>query len=47
VIFLDTGFLFGLVSTKDEHHERVLEVFSTFKDARLSAELLTTNHVIC
>lgn len=46
MIFLDTGFLFGLVSTKDEHHERVLEVFSTFKGARLPDQLLTTNHVI-
>ncbi len=46
MIFLDTGFLFGLVSTKDEHHNRVVEVFSTFKGARLSDELLTTNHVI-
>jgi len=25
VIFLDAGFLFGLVSTKDEHHDRVVE----------------------
>jgi predicted nucleic acid-binding protein len=46
VIFLDTGFLFGLVSTKDEHHDRVVEVFGTFKGARLADELLTTNHVI-
>jgi hypothetical protein len=46
VIFLDTGFLFGLVSTKDEHHDRVVEVFATFKGTRLSDELLTTNHVI-
>ena len=46
MIFLDTGFLFGLVSTKDEHHDRVVEVFRTFKGARLSDDLLTTNHVI-
>jgi uncharacterized protein len=46
MIFLDTGFLFGLVSTKDEHHDRIVEVFRTFKGARLSKELLTTNHVI-
>ena len=46
MIFLDTGFLFALVSTKDEHHDRVLEIFRTFKGARLSDELLTTNHVI-
>lgn len=46
MIFLDTGFLFGLVSTKDEHHDRVVEAFGAFKGARLSDELLTTNHVI-
>jgi predicted nucleic acid-binding protein len=46
VIFVDTGFLFALVSRKDEHHDRVLEVFRTFKGVRLSDELLTTNHVI-
>jgi hypothetical protein len=46
VIFLDTGFLFALVSTKDEHHDRVLEVFNTFKGVRLADEILTTNHVV-
>lgn len=46
MIFLDTGFLFALVSTKDEHHRRVVEVFKTFKGSRLPDELLTTNHVI-
>lgn len=46
MIFLDTGFLFALVSTNDEHHERVVEVFRTFKGARLADQLLTTNHVV-
>jgi len=46
VIFLDTGFLFALISTKDEHHERVVEVFRTFKDVRLVDQLLTTNHIV-
>ncbi len=46
MIFLDTGFLFALVSTKDEHHDRVVEIFRTFKEARLSDVLLTTNHVV-
>lgn len=46
MIFIDTGFLFALVSTKDEHHDRVVEIFKTFKDARLPDVLLTTNHVI-
>jgi hypothetical protein len=46
VTFLDTGFLFALVSKKDAHHERVVEVFRTFKNLRLANHLLTTNHVI-
>ena len=46
MIFLDTGFLFALVSTKDDHHARVVEAFQTFKDVRLSDQLLTTNHVV-
>jgi predicted nucleic acid-binding protein len=46
VIFLDTGFLFALVSAKDEHHERVNEVFAGFRGAHLAEVLLTTNHVI-
>lgn len=44
--FLDTGFLFALISTRDEHHARVVEVFRTLKDVRLSDTLLTTNHVV-
>jgi hypothetical protein len=46
VIFLDTGFLFALVSTKDEHHACAIEVFNTLRGVRLSDELLTTNHII-
>jgi predicted nucleic acid-binding protein len=46
VIFLDTSFLFALVSSKDEHHGRVVEVFSSFEGRRLSEVLLTTNHVV-
>ena len=46
MIFLDTGFLFALVSKRDAHHPRVVEVFRTFKDLRLVDHLLTTNHVI-
>jgi predicted nucleic acid-binding protein len=46
VIFLDTGFLFALVSRRDAHHPRVVEVFRTFKDLRRVDHLLTTNHVI-
>lgn len=44
--FLDTGFLFALVSERDAHHERVVDVFNTFKGLRLADHLLTTNHVI-
>ena len=44
--FLDTGFLFALVSKRDAHHSRVVEVFRTLKDLRLVDHLLTTNHVI-
>lgn len=44
--FVDTGFLFALISTRDEHHERVVEVFRTFKDRSLAETLLTTNHVV-
>ncbi len=46
MIFLDTGFLFALVSKRDAHHQRVVEVFRTFKGLRLVDQLLTTNHVI-
>jgi predicted nucleic acid-binding protein len=46
VTFLDTGFLFALVSKKDAHHARVVEVFRMFKNLRLADHLLTTNHVI-
>ena len=44
--FLDTGFLFALVSKRDAHHSRVVEVLRAFKDLRLVDYLLTTNHVI-
>lgn len=46
MIFVDTGFLFAIVSTKDEHHHRVLEVLKPYEDKRLSEFLLTTNHVV-
>jgi len=46
VIFLDTGFLFALISKRDAHHERVVEVFRTFKNMRLADHFVTTNHVV-
>ena len=44
--FVDTGFLFALVSSKDEHHARVVDVFNTFRSVRLREHLVTTNHVV-
>lgn len=44
--FVDTGFLFALVSKRDAHHERVVEVFRTFQGLLLPEHLLTTNHVV-
>jgi uncharacterized protein len=46
VIFLDTGFLFALISAKDEHHVRALEVFQKLKTDDPADRLLTTNHVV-
>jgi predicted nucleic acid-binding protein len=43
---VDTGFLFALVSSKDEHHARVVDVFQTFQNVRLRDHLVTTNHVV-
>ena len=44
MIFLDTGFLFALLSARDEHHARVVEVFRTLQGTRLSDVLLTRIH---
>jgi predicted nucleic acid-binding protein len=46
VIFVDTSFLFALVSTRDEHHTRVLEVLRGQEGRRLPDLLLTTNHIV-
>jgi predicted nucleic acid-binding protein len=46
MIFLDTGFLFALISSSDEHHDRVVAVFQSFHGAKLRDHILTTNHVI-
>lgn len=46
MIFLDTGFIFALISKRDAHHQRVVEVFRTFKNLRLADHLVTTNHVV-
>jgi predicted nucleic acid-binding protein len=46
VIFLDTGFLLGLVSERDENHSRVKAVIEGYRGRSLWTEVLTTNHVI-
>jgi uncharacterized protein len=46
VIFVDTSFLFALVSEKDAHHQRVLAVARDLRAAPLSEQLITTNHVV-
>jgi len=46
VTFVDSGFLFASVSSKDEHHARVVEVFQTFQNVKLRDHLVTTNHVV-
>jgi len=46
VIFLDTSFVFALASARDEHHERVKAVFAEYRDQRLAAAWVTTNHVV-
>lgn len=44
--FLDTGFLFALISKRDAHHARVVEVFRELRGLRLADHVLTTNHVV-
>ena len=46
MIFLDTSFLHALISKRDEHHQRVLDVVSGHSGKPLPDTLLTTNHVI-
>lgn len=46
MIFLDAGFLFAHVSEDDANYARVEEVLEAHRGQRLSALLLTTNHVI-
>lgn len=40
------SFLFALVSAKDVHHRRVVDVFGDFKGTRLRDQILTTNDVV-
>ncbi len=46
MIFLDTGFLFAIVSEKDKDHARVNEVLEARRGERLADFLVTTNHVV-
>ena len=45
MILVDTGFFYALASARDPDHDRVVEVFETFRNQRLPDVLLTTNHV--
>ena len=46
MIFPDTSFLFALISSRDEHHQRVREVFETIRTDGSIGHLITTNHVM-
>lgn len=46
MIFLDTGFLFALVSEGDVNHHRVSEVLEEYRGQHLSDFVITTNHVV-
>lgn len=46
MIFVDTSFFFPLLSARDRDHQRVREVFESFKGQQLVDRLVTTSHVI-
>ena len=46
MILLGTGFLFGLFSERDKHHDRALAVLESHRGRRLADFVLTTNHVV-
>ena len=46
MIFVDTSFLLAFFSEDDADHERVAEVFESFKGRHLPELLLTTDHVV-
>jgi uncharacterized protein len=46
VIFVDTGFIFALLSANDPDHARATEVMESLQGHRLPDVLLTTNHVV-
>ncbi len=46
MIFLDTSFLYPLLSEEDVDHTRVREVFETYRGRPLRDLLITTNLVV-
>jgi uncharacterized protein len=46
VIFLDTSFLYPLLSEEDVDHRRVREVFESYRGQRLKDLFVTTNLVV-
>jgi predicted nucleic acid-binding protein len=46
VIFLDTSFLYPLLSEEDVDHSRVREVFESYRGKRLKDLFITTNLVV-
>ena len=46
MIYVDTGFLFALISERDAQHVRVLDVFRSFRTSRRQEPLITTNYVV-
>jgi uncharacterized protein len=46
VIFLDTSFLYPLLSEEDIDHSRVREVFESYRGFRLKELFITTNLVV-
>ena len=46
MIFLDTGFLYGLIDADDANHLRVKEVLERERGRKLSSSVLATNHVL-
>jgi len=46
VIFVDTSFFFSLFFQEDGDHERVREIFESFRGKALPGLLVTTDHVV-
>ena len=46
MIFLDTGFLYAVVTERDENHRRAVAVMDEYRDRDLRTLAVTTNHVV-